>query len=216
MPSFSPEERAMPASPAPARLVVMISGSGSNLQAVLDACADGRLAAQVVAVVSNRRDAFGLTRAARAAVPTLYFPLKPYSDAGRPRTEYDHDLAERVAAFSPDLIVCAGWMQVFTPAFIERFADRLINLHPALPGQFAGVHAIERAFTAYQRGEIEFSGIMVHRVVPAVDAGPVLETMTIPILPTDQLSDFEARVHAAEHLLLVRAIARFLAGTNHD
>ena len=119
-----------------ARLVVLISGSGSNLQALLDACQDGRLPARVAAVVSNRRDAYGLVRAQQASVPTLYFPLKPYSDQGLPRETYDRDLAALISCFQPDLIVCAGWMQVLTPIFITPFADCLINLHPALPGQF--------------------------------------------------------------------------------
>ena len=200
----------MSESPFPARLVVLISGNGTNLQALLDACQDGRLAAQVVAVISNRRDAYGLVRAQQAGVPTVYLPLKPYTESGQPRAAYDRDLAERVAAFQPDLIVCAGWMQVLTPVFISRFADRLINLHPALPGLFPGTHAIERAFTAFQQGEIEFSGAMVHFVAPEIDAGPVLDQIVVPILPHDQLDDFEERMHAHERILLVRAVQKWL------
>lgn len=201
----------MSESPFPARLVVLISGNGTNLQALLDACQDGRLAAQVVAVVSNRRDAYGLTRAQQAGVPTVYFPLRPYTESGQPREAYDQDLSERVAAFQPDLIVCAGWMQVLTPVFISRFADRLINLHPALPGLFPGTHAIERAFAAFQHGEIESSGAMVHFVVPEIDAGPVLDQIVVPILSHDQLADFEERMHAHERILLVRAVQKWLA-----
>ena len=200
----------MSESPFPARLVVLISGNGTNLQDLLDACQDGRLAAQVVAVISNRRDAYGLVRAQQAGVPTVYLPLKPYTESGQPRAAYDRDLAERVAAFQPDLIVCAGWMQVLTPVFISPFADRLINLHPALPGLFPGTHAIERAFTAFQQGEIEFSGAMVHFVAPEIDAGPVLDQIVVPILPHDQLDDFEERMHAHERILLVRAVQKWL------
>ncbi|WP_423222913.1 phosphoribosylglycinamide formyltransferase [Candidatus Amarolinea aalborgensis] len=195
---------------SPARLVVLISGNGTNLQALLDACQDVSLAAQVVAVVSNRRDAYGLVRAQQAGVPTAYHPLKPYTDSGRTREDYDEDLAAIVSGFQPDLIVCAGWMQVLTPVFISRFADRLINLHPALPGLFPGTHAIERAFTAFQQGEIESSGAMVHFVVPAVDAGPVLDQIVVPILPHDQLDDFEERMHVHERILLVRAVQKWL------
>jgi formyltetrahydrofolate-dependent phosphoribosylglycinamide formyltransferase len=201
----------MSESPLLARLVVLISGNGTNLQALLDACQEGRLAAQVVAVVSNRRDAYGLVRAQQSGVPAVYFPLRPYTESGQPRETYDQDLAARVAAFQPDLIVCAGWMQILTPVFIGRFADRLINLHPALPGFFPGTHAIERAFAAFQQGEIASSGAMVHFVMPEIDAGPVLDQMVVPILPHDQLDDFEERMHTCERILLVRAVQKWLA-----
>lgn len=192
------------------RLAVLISGSGTNLQAIIDAIAAGRLDAQVVVVVSNRREAFGLVRAERAGIPTLYFPLKPYTEAGRPRTDYDADLAERVAAYAPDLVVLAGWMHVLSPAFLDRFPGRVLNLHPALPGQFPGTHAIQRAFEAFQRGEIDHTGVMVHWVVPEVDAGPVIVSEAVPIFPSDTVDDLEARVHAVEHRLLVEAIRRAL------
>lgn len=192
------------------RLAVLISGSGTNLQAIIDAVHEGRLAAQIVVVVSNRRDAYGLVRAARAGIPTLYFPLKPYRDAGRSREEYDADLAERVAAYAPDLVVLAGWMHVLSPAFLARFAGRVLNLHPALPGQFPGTHAIQRAYEAYRRGEIAHTGVMVHWAVPEVDAGAVVAQAEVPILPTDTPEDLEARVHRTEHRLLVEAIRTVL------
>jgi formyltetrahydrofolate-dependent phosphoribosylglycinamide formyltransferase len=188
------------------RLVVLISGNGSNLQAIIDAVAQGTLAAQVVGVVSNRRAAFGLVRAQRAGIPTRYFPLKPYLDAGRPRTAYDADLADVVMGFAPDLVVLAGWMHVLSPAFLDRFPGRVLNLHPALPGQFPGTHAIQRAYEAFRRGEITHTGVMVHWVVPEVDAGPVIASATVPIHAGDTLEDLEARVHATEHRLLVAAI----------
>ncbi|MCS6845753.1 MAG: phosphoribosylglycinamide formyltransferase [Caldilineales bacterium] len=194
----------------PPRLAVLISGSGTNLQAIMDAIAAGRLDAQIVVVVSNRRDAYGLVRAGRAGIPTLYVPLKPYTEAGRPRADYDADLAERVAAYAPDLVVLAGWMHVLSPSFLDRFPGRVLNLHPALPGQFPGTHAIQRAFEAFRRGEIDHTGVMVHWVVPEVDAGPVIASEVVPILPTDTVDDLEARVHAVEHRLLVEAIRRAL------
>ncbi len=193
-----------------ARLVVLISGSGTNLQAILDACAEGRLPAEVVLVVSNRKAAYGLVRAERAGVPTLYFPLKPYRDAGLSREQYDADLAERVAAYKPDLIVLAGWMHILSPAFLDRFPNRVINLHPALPGMFPGTHAIERAFEAFRRGEITHSGCMVHYAVPEVDAGPVIVQAEVPIYDTDTLETFEERMHTTEHRLIVEAIAKVL------
>ena len=191
------------------RVVVMISGSGTNLQALLDAMAAGRLDAVPAGVISNRREAYGLVRAAQAAVPTLYFPYTPYRERGR--AAYDRDLARHVAAFRPDLIVLAGWMRILTPAFLDRFPGRVINLHPALPGQFAGTRAIERAFDAYRRGEIHASGCMVHYVVPEVDAGPVVATAGVPFLEADSLEQFKARMHAVEHDLIVRATGIALA-----
>ncbi|KXK48977.1 MAG: phosphoribosylglycinamide formyltransferase [Anaerolineae bacterium] len=194
------------------RIVVMASGNGSNLQALIDACADGRLKAAVVGVIVNRRDAYARERAAQAGIPCEYLPLKPYTEAGRPRADYDADVAERVAAYSPDLIVLAGWMHVLSSAFLDRFPGKVINLHPALPGMFAGTHAIERTFEAYQRGEVTGGGIMVHVVAPEVDAGPVIAQAEAPILPDDTLETFEARLHAAEHALLVEATRRALGG----
>lgn len=194
------------------RLVVFISGSGTNLQALIEAVEAGELAAEIVLVVSNRLQAYGLKRAESAGIPTLYFPLKPYKDAGLDRVRYDADLAEQIRAYQPDLIVLAGWMHVLGPAFLDQFSNRVINLHPALPGQFIGVEAIERAYAAYQRGEISESGCMVHYVIPEVDAGPVLATAVVPIHPSDTLDDFAARMHAAEHKLIVAATRKALGG----
>jgi formyltetrahydrofolate-dependent phosphoribosylglycinamide formyltransferase len=194
------------------RLVVFVSGSGTNLQALIDAVEAGELAAEIVLVVSNRQKAYGLTRAKTAVIPTLYFPLKPYSEAGRSRAEYDADLAAQVLPYRPDLVVLAGWMHVLSPAFLDQFPHQVINLHPALPGQFVGVGAIERAYAAYQRGEIAESGCMVHYVIPEVDAGPVVETAVVPIHPSDTLDDFAARMHAAEHKLIVAATRKALDG----
>jgi formyltetrahydrofolate-dependent phosphoribosylglycinamide formyltransferase len=194
------------------RIVVMISGSGTNLQAILDAVCDrvtvanGRLRAAIVLVISNRKAAYGLVRAENAGIPTLYFPLKPYLEAGKSRQAYDADLAAQLKSYRPDLIVLAGWMHILSPAFLDEFPQQVINLHPALPGQFAGTQAIERAFAAYQIGEIAHSGCMVHAVIPEVDAGRVIAQTIVPIQPQDSLADFEVRMHAAEHQLIVRAI----------
>ena len=193
------------------RLVVCVSGNGSNLQALMDAIQAGELNAEIVLVVSNRKAAYGLVRAEQAGIPTLYFPLKPYRDAGKSREAYDADLAKQVAACRPDLIVLAGWMHIFSPAFLDRFPKQVINLHPALPGQFDGTQAIERAFEAFQHGEIDHTGVMVHWVVPEVDAGPPIATVEVPIRRVDTLDDLEARVHVTEHQLLITAI-RGIAG----
>jgi len=190
------------------RLVVCISGSGTNLQTILDAIESRRLPVEVVLVVSNRKAAFGLARAERAGTPTLYFPLQPYTRDGLSREAYDHDLAGRVRAYRPDLIVLAGWMHVFSPAFLQHFPDQVVNLHPALPGACPGLHAIERAYDAYRRGEIAHSGCMIHYVIPEVDAGRVIAQAVVPIEPDDSLDAFEARMHAAEHRLIIEALRR--------
>lgn len=192
----------------PARLVVLISGSGTNLQAIIDAIAAKTLEAEIALVISNRKAAFGLARAEQAGIPTLYFPLKPYADAGR--EAYDRDLAKRVKLAAPDLIVLAGWMHIFSPEFLNLFPYQVINLHPALPGHFAGAHAIERSFEAYQRGEVTQGGCMVHYVIPEVDAGEVVAQAVVPIRAEDSLESFEARLHAAEHQLLVDSIRQVI------
>jgi len=188
------------------RLVVMVSGSGTNLQAIIDAISDGELAAEIVLVVSNRRAAYALQRARDASIPTLYMPLKPYRERGLDRVQYDADLAATIRNHAPDLIVLAGWMHVLSPAFLDQFPRRVINLHPALPGMFPGTHGIALAYDAYQRSEITHSGCMMHYVVPEIDAGQVIAQAIVPIEPDDTLDTFEARMHAAEHRLIVAAI----------
>jgi formyltetrahydrofolate-dependent phosphoribosylglycinamide formyltransferase len=188
------------------KMVVFISGSGSNLQAIMDAIAQGYLKAEIVLVVSNRKDAYGLVRAEKAGIPTLYFPLKPYTDAGKERRDYDADLAEKVKPYAPDLIVLAGWMHILSPVFLDQFPRQVINLHPALPNYFTGTNAIQRAFDAYQQGMLDETGCMVHYVIPQVDKGEVIGTVVVPIYPEDTLEDLESRMHEAEHKLLVMCI----------
>lgn len=191
---------------APLRLAVLISGNGSNLQAIIDAIGEGHLNAQIVLVVSNRKTAYGLTRAEQAGLATLYVPLKPYTDRGESREAYDRDLVAKVAACQPDYIVLAGWMHIFTPAFLDVFPRRVINLHPALPGAMPGTDAIHRTYAAHQRGEVDGGGCMVHFVVPEVDAGDVIVQQSVPIAPGDSLEDFETQMHLAEHELMVKAL----------
>ena len=193
-------------------LVVLISGSGTNLQAIIDAIESKNLNAKIALVVSNRKAAYGLVRAEQHDIPTKYFPLKPYTDAGKTREDYDADLSALVAEYNPTLVVLAGWMQVFTPVFLNHFSDKVINLHPALPGAFAGTHAIERAFEAFQNGEITESGCMIHYVIPEVDAGKVITTATVPFRKGDTVESYEARMHEVEHQLIVKGIQLALEG----
>ena len=182
------------------RILVMVSGNGSNLQAILDACADGDLPAEVVAVVSNRADVFALQRADAAGVPAVHVGAHPDES----RADYDARLADVVAGFGPDLVVLAGWMRVLTMSFLGWFPQRVVNLHPARPGELAGTHAIERAWHEAMAGERTQTGVMVHLVPDeGVDNGPVLATATVAIRPDDTLDTLTERVHATEHRLLV-------------
>lgn len=189
------------------RLVVMISGSGTNLQAIIEAIEAGHLKSEIVAVISNRKNAYGLVRAKETDIHTEYFPLKPYKDAGKSRETYDTDLAEKVASFQPDLIILAGWMHILNSEFLDKFPRKVINLHPALPNEFKGVNAIERAYDAAQVGRINRSGVMVHYAIPEVDAGDVIIYAEVPILENDSLETFTQRMHSTEHKLVVQAIA---------
>jgi phosphoribosylglycinamide formyltransferase-1 len=192
----------------PARLVVLISGSGSNLQAVLDACASGLLNAEVVAVVSNTAEAFGLVRATEAGVEAVHFPKQ--KDEARP--DYDTRLAALMAARNPDYVILAGWMRILSSAFLSNFPNRVINLHPALPGAFPGTHAIERAYEASRRGEIDHTGVMIHLVPDeGVDDGPVLAVESVPIHTDDTLESLTERVHLTEHRLLVKTLAHLIS-----
>ena len=193
------------------RLVILISGNGSNLQAILDACHSSELDAQVVSVISNKADAYGLVRAKNAGVDAIHFPKQENES----RREYDARLAASVCTCLPDYIILAGWMRILSSIFLSHFPNRVINLHPALPGMFPGTHAIERAFEAYQRGEIEHTGLMVHLVPDeGVDNGPVLATHIVPIEKGDTLESLEARVHHTEHKLLVNTLKSMISVKN--
>ena len=217
------------------RLVVMASGAGTNLGAILDAIAEGRLDAEVAAVITNRRGAGARVRAERAGVPVYYRPLTPYREQARrtagsgpmtaaasaefgwgrrtaDRRRYDADLAELVARAEPDLVVLAGWMHLLSSTFLERFPNRVINLHPALPGRFPGADAIADAWEAFEAGRISRTGVMVHYVPDeGVDDGPPIASVEVPIGPGDTLGTLRQRIHEVEHDLIVSAIAQVLA-----
>jgi len=189
------------------RLAVLISGNGSNLQALIDQIDAGHLAAELSVVISNRADAYGLERAAKAGIPTEVLTVSNSGD----RSAYDAELAGLVAGYSPDLIVLAGWMLILGPEFLRHFPHKVINLHPALPGLFPGTNAIQRAHAAFQAGAVKHTGVMVHRVVAEVDAGPVIVTEPVPIFPEDSINDLEERIHFVEHNLIVAAVDMLLS-----
>jgi phosphoribosylglycinamide formyltransferase 1 len=189
------------------RLIVLISGNGSNLQAILDACARNELPASVVAVISNKADAYGLVRAQNAGIEAVDFPKLETES----RRDYDSRLADYVTTKLPDYIILAGWMRILTSAFLDHFPNCVINLHPALPGMFPGTHAIERAYEAFKQNQISHTGVMVHLVPDqGVDNGPVLATEKIEFNPGESIDVFEARVHSVEHRLLVQTLKTIL------
>ena len=189
------------------RLVILISGNGSNLQAILDACKSGKLSASVISVISNKADVYGLIRAKEAGIEAIHFPKLEKES----RQDYDKRLADYVTTKHPDYIILAGWMRILSSSFLSSFPNHVINLHPALPGTFPGTHAIERAFEAYQRGEIEHTGIMVHLVPDeGVDNGPVLGEQKIEFQANETLETFEVRVHKIEHVLLINTLKKIL------
>lgn len=190
------------------RIAVLISGNGTNLQAIIDAVASGQLpGVEVALVISNRREAYGVKRAIHHGIPVVYFPLLPYRNADRSREAYDADLARIVQGFGVRWVVLAGWMHILSDAFIQQFPNRILNLHPALPGMFPGTDAIERAFEAFQQGQIDRTGVMVHLVPDeAVDAGPVVAQAEVPIRSEDTLDSLELRIHEAEHRLLIKSL----------
>jgi phosphoribosylglycinamide formyltransferase 1 len=204
-------------------LVVLLSGSGSNLQTVIDAIGAGRLNARLAAVISDRADAYGLQRALQANLPTVCLPLPAGRDAAERkqlRAAWEAQLAELTAAFAPDLVLLAGFMRILTPRFLSRFPDRVINQHPALlPADggdsvllsdgrtipaLRGAHVVADAIA--QR--LPVSGCTIHYVTPVVDGGPLLGTREVPLLPADDAATLHARIKTAEHELLLEVLGR--------
>ncbi|KAF2624799.1 phosphoribosylglycinamide formyltransferase [Macroventuria anomochaeta] len=210
----------------PHNLTVLISGNGSNLQALIDACGTADLPnAKITHVVSNRKAAYGLQRASKAGIPTTYHNLVAYKKQHpdtpegllEARAQYDADLAQKILALEPrsDLIVCAGWMHIVTPHFLNPIAEagiKIINLHPALPGEFAGAGAIERAHKAGQEEGLTRTGVMIHEVIAEVDAGAAICTREVQLKDGESLEELEERMHAVEHGLIVEGTRRALEG----
>ncbi|GAB1422083.1 phosphoribosylglycinamide formyltransferase [Anaerolineales bacterium] len=190
----------------PLKILVLASGVGSNFQAIIDAIHSGSLSVEILALISNRKNAYALQRAAQAGIPHYHLSLKPYLEDGRGRALYDQDLAQFISQFPVDLILLAGWMHILDEKFIQALQCPIINLHPALPGAFPGTQAIQRAFEAYQKGTIPHSGCMIHHVIPEIDAGTVIKQRIVPIHPDDTLATFEQRMHLTEHELIVEAL----------
>ena len=184
--------------PEGARFAVLASGSGTNLQALLDA-----YPRELVVVAGDRKGAFAFERARRAGVPVEH--VDPAGFVGR--EDYDRELADRVAAHDVGLVVGAGYMRVLSPAFLERF-PAILNVHPSLLPAFRGLNAVRRALDAGVRE----TGVTVHLMVEEVDAGPIVAQETVPVLPDDSEETLLERLHPVEHRLLVGAVADYFWG----
>jgi phosphoribosylglycinamide formyltransferase-1 len=208
------------------QVAVLISGSGSNLQALLDAEAAGSLGAQVCLVLSDRADAYGLQRALARGIAAAHVPL-PAAPRGpereQARAAWERRLAAVTAAFAPDLVVLAGFMRILSPIFLDHFPGRVINQHPALLPEDGGetyttsgglvIPALRGAHVvpeAVRRG-LPVTGCTIHRVTPRVDDGPVLARAEVPVLPDDTADTLHERIKAEERRLIVAVVAA-LAG----
>ncbi|WP_288654742.1 MULTISPECIES: phosphoribosylglycinamide formyltransferase [Pantoea] len=186
------------------KLVVLISGNGSNLQSILDACASGRINGSVAAVFSNKESAYGLTRAQQASVPGLALSPGDFPD----REAFDRQLMQEIDAFEPDLVVLAGYMRILSSAFVAHYHDRLLNIHPSLLPKYPGLHTHRQAL---ENGDKEH-GTSVHFVTDELDGGPVVLQARVPIFPGDDEAEITARVQHQEHAIYPLAISWFMDG----
>ena len=185
------------------RVAVLISGEGSNLQALLDAASAGTLGAEIAVVVSNRAAARGLERARNAGVPARHLGGK---DIGR--EAYDEALAALLGEYSPALLVLAGFMRILSPAFVTRFEGRILNIHPSLLPSYPGLDTHRRVLGAGER----WHGATVHFVTVDLDAGPGVLQYRLPVHADDTVESLTARVHVGEHFILPRAVEWFVGG----
>ncbi len=182
----------------------MISGSGTNLQAIIDAVREGRINAAIAAVISNRTDAKGLQRAQQAGINTVVFEAKPRED----RISYDRRLIAEIDRFEPDLIVLAGFMRILSEGFIDHYRNRILNIHPSLLPEFKGLHTHRRALEASKK----IHGASVHFVSNELDSGPVVIQAEVPVFDDDTEASLASRVLQQEHNIYPTAIGWYIDG----
>lgn len=185
-------------------IVILISGRGSNMQAVVEAAIPG---ARIAAVLSNRPDAAGLAWAAEQGIPTAALNHRDYPD----RAAFDQAMMQLIDGYAPDLVLLAGFMRILTPEFCARYTGRLINIHPSLLPAFPGLHTHQRALDEGCR----VAGCTIHFVTAELDNGPIIAQGVVPVLEGDNADALAARVLAVEHRLLPQAVADFVAGRLH-
>ena len=183
------------------RIVILISGRGSNMEALIAARDAGRLPVAIAAVISNRPDARGLETAAAAGIATAVLDHKAFAG----REAFDAALAECIDGFSPDLLVLAGFMRILSEGFVRRYEGRLINIHPSLLPSFPGLHTHQRALDE----GVRIHGCTVHFVTPALDHGPVIIQAAVPVFDDDDEGSLAARVLAQEHIVYAQAVRWF-------
>lgn len=186
------------------RLGVLISGRGSNLQAIIDAIAAGRLAAEIAVVISNRPNAHGLERARRAGIETAVLDHAAYDS----REAYDRELAAALRRYDVALVCLAGFMRLLSPAFVSAFPNRILNVHPSLLPAFPGLHGQEQAW----RHGVRVAGATVHIVTPELDAGPIVQQAAVPVHADDSPDLLSARILVEEHRIYPEAIGVVLDG----
>lgn len=186
------------------RLVVLVSGQGSNLQAILDACQQGRINGSVAAVFSNKSEAFGLERAREAGVPAHALAASQFAD----REAFDRQLMLEIDAYAPDLVVLAGYMRILSPAFVQHYAGRMLNIHPSLLPKYPGLHTHRQAI---ENGDEEH-GTSVHFVTEQLDGGPVILQAKVPVFADDTIDEVTARVQNQEHAIYPLVVSWFVEG----
>ncbi len=180
------------------KLVVLISGNGSNLQKIIEQIETGAINAEISAVISNRPDAYGLKRAQQANIPTVVLDHTQFAD----REAFDQSLAQIVDSYNPNLVVLAGFMRILSDSFVEQFSNRLINIHPSLLPRYKGLHTHKRALEDKQQEH----GASVHFVIPELDAGTVILQGVVPVKVNDTEETLAERVHKIEHIIYPKAI----------
>lgn len=185
------------------KIAVLISGSGSNLQALIDACAQPDFPAEITLVISNKAEAFGLTRAQQAGIATEVVSHKEHKD----RAAYDRKIDEILSRYKVEYVCLAGFMRLLSEGFVTKWYGRMINIHPSLLPSFKGAHAHVDAIAA----GVKISGCTVHFVSPQMDAGPIIAQASVPVLPGDTAETLGARVLEQEHRLYPQAL-KLLAG----
>lgn len=186
------------------RIVVLVSGTGSNLQAVIDAVADGSLPLEIAAVGADRPGTCGLERSTAAGLDTFVVNFKDYAT----RTDWDAALLDAVAAYQPDYVISSGFMRIVAPSFINAFAGRYVNTHPALLPSFPGAHGVRDAL-AYG---VKVTGCTVHFADAGVDTGPIIAQTPVAILPDDTEDTLHERIKVAERNLLIQVLAELARG----
>jgi len=186
------------------RIVILISGRGSNMVAIVKACAAQRWPAAVVAVIADRPDARGLGSAAAMDIATAAVDYRQFAS----RADFDGELARVIDRYSPDLVALAGFMRILGPEFVQRREGRLLNIHPSLLPAFAGLHTHRRALQA----GCKLTGATVHFVTPELDHGPIVLQAAVPVLPDDDEHKLAERVLAAEHVIYPRSVRWFVEG----